>query len=94
MTKITCSREVTNMQERSNKHAGITCNRAVTNLHCERRKTYCRSKKNYGYVQLLHGNLSRYEHAKMFGFLDEKYTPGNLKNMHATRANILVKHAS
>jgi hypothetical protein len=57
MTKIRCSREVTNMQERSNKCAGITCNREVTNMHCERRKTYCRSKKNIfrGHVQLLHG---------------------------------------
>ena len=31
---------------------------------------------------------------KMTGFLDEKYTPGNMKNMHAKRTNILVKHAS
>jgi hypothetical protein len=44
---MTCSREVTNMQERSNKCAGITCSREVTNMHCKRRKTYCRSKKTY-----------------------------------------------
>jgi hypothetical protein len=31
---------------------------------------------------------------KMTGLLDEKYTPGNVKNMHAKRTNILVKHAS
>jgi hypothetical protein len=31
---------------------------------------------------------------KMSGFLDEKYTPGNMKNMHTGRINILVKHAS
>jgi hypothetical protein len=66
MTKITCSREVTNMRERSNKRAGITCNREVTNMHHERRKTYCRSKTNIfsGHVQLLHEDekyfLSRY----------------------------------
>jgi hypothetical protein len=46
MTKVTCSREVTNMQERSKKRAGITCNREVTNMHPKRRKTYCRRKKN------------------------------------------------
>jgi hypothetical protein len=34
------------MQERSKKHAEITCNREVTDMHGERRKTYCRSKKN------------------------------------------------
>jgi hypothetical protein len=31
---------------------------------------------------------------KMCGFLDKKYTPANMKNMHAKRTNILVKHAS
>jgi hypothetical protein len=31
---------------------------------------------------------------KMFMFLDEKYTSGNMKNMHAGGTNILVKHAS
>jgi hypothetical protein len=31
---------------------------------------------------------------KMTGFLDEKYTPGNMKSMHAGGTNILVKHAS
>jgi hypothetical protein len=31
---------------------------------------------------------------KMTGFLDEKYTPGKMKNMHAGGPNILVKHAS
>jgi hypothetical protein len=30
----------------------------------------------------------------MSGFLDEKYTPGNMKNMKARRTNILEKHAS
>jgi hypothetical protein len=44
MTKITCSREVTNMQERSKKHAGKTCNTEVKNMHRERRKTYCSIK--------------------------------------------------
>jgi hypothetical protein len=44
MTKITYSREVTNMQERSNKHAGITCNREETNMNRKGRKTYCRRK--------------------------------------------------
>jgi hypothetical protein len=48
MPKITCSGEVTNMQERSNKCAGITCNREVTNMHSKRRKTYCRRKKYSG----------------------------------------------
>jgi hypothetical protein len=47
MTKITCSKEVTNMQESSYKHAGIKCNREVTSMHQERRKTHCRSKKTY-----------------------------------------------
>jgi hypothetical protein len=28
------------------------------------------------------------------GFLDEKYSPGNMKNMHAGGTNILAKHAS
>jgi hypothetical protein len=31
---------------------------------------------------------------KMTGFLDEKSTPGNMKNMHARGTNILIKHAS
>jgi hypothetical protein len=44
MTKIICSREVTNLQERSNKCAGIACNREEKSMHCERRKTYCRRK--------------------------------------------------
>jgi hypothetical protein len=44
-TKITCSREVTNMQERSNKHAGITCNRKVKKMHHERRKHTVGAKK-------------------------------------------------
>jgi hypothetical protein len=51
MTKMTCSREVNNMQERSNKCAGISCNRAVTNLHHQRRKTYCRRKKYLGMMK-------------------------------------------
>jgi hypothetical protein len=42
---ITCSKEVTNMQERSKKCAGITCNREFTNVHRKTRKTYCTSKK-------------------------------------------------
>jgi hypothetical protein len=46
-------------------------------MHRKRRKTYCRSKKNIfrndeKYV------LSRYKHEKMFGILDEKYSPGNM----------------
>jgi hypothetical protein len=46
------------MQESSNKCAGKTCKREVKNMHCERRKTYCRSKKKHifrGHVQLFHG---------------------------------------
>jgi hypothetical protein len=31
------------------------------------------------------------EMQKMTGFLDEKYTPGNMKNIHAGGTNILVK---
>jgi hypothetical protein len=48
MTKITCShREVTNMQEGSNKCAGITCNREVTNMHHKKRKNTVGAKKKY-----------------------------------------------
>jgi hypothetical protein len=61
-----------------------TCNREVKNTHRERKKTYCRSKKKYLDINM----------QKMFGFLDEKYTPGNMENMHAKRTKILVKHAS
>jgi hypothetical protein len=67
MTKITCSREVTNMQEGSKKFAGITCNSII-----------CQDI-----------NMQ-----KMTRFLDEKYTPANMKKMHAKRTNIFVKHAS
>jgi hypothetical protein len=31
---------------------------------------------------------------KMCGFLDEKYTPGNIKSVHAKNTNIVVKHAT
>jgi hypothetical protein len=93
MTKITCSREVTNMQERSNKHAGITCNREVTNMHRERRKTYCRRKKTY--LGMMKNNFCQdINIQKMSGFLDEKYTSANMKNMHPGGTIILVKHAS
>jgi hypothetical protein len=90
MTEITCSREVTHMKQRSNKHAGITCNRKK---HTVAAKKYLGGMFSY-FMDDEKYFLSRYKHEKMFGFLDEKYTQGNMKNMHAKKANILVKHAS
>jgi hypothetical protein len=44
---------------------------------------------------MMKNNFCQYiDMQKMSGFLDEKYTPGNMKNMHAGGTNILVKHAS
>jgi hypothetical protein len=62
-------------------------------VHHERRKIYCRSIKKYlGMMKNMFCQDINMQ--KMTGFLDEKYTPGNMKNMHARGTNILVKHAS
>jgi hypothetical protein len=59
-------------------------------MHRKRRRTYCTSKKTYlGMMKNMFCQDINMQ--KMFGFLDEKYTPGNMKNMHAERTNILVK---
>jgi hypothetical protein len=65
-------------------------------MDCERRKTHCRKKKYLGGMFsyfINEKNVKIFNMQKMSGFLDEKYTPGNMKNMHAGVTNILVKHA-
>jgi hypothetical protein len=61
-------------------------------MHCERRKTYCRRKKYLGMMKNIFCQDINMQ--KMTGFLDEKFTPANMKNMHTKRTNSLVKHAS
>jgi hypothetical protein len=46
MTKITCSREITNMQEQRKKCAGIACNREVTKHALQEKKHTVREKKH------------------------------------------------
>jgi hypothetical protein len=72
------------MQQRSNKHAPQ-----------EKKNIHCRSKKTYLQLGMMKNKFCQdINMQKMTGFLDEKYTPGNMKNMQSKRTNILVKHAS
>jgi hypothetical protein len=70
------------MQQISKKHAP------------QEKKNILYKKKNIFKRMMKNSFCQNINMQKLSVFLDEKYTPENMKNMHIKRNNILVKHAS